>query len=110
MALYSNSKKKTGRDPPQILQRKGSGDFDDFNTISKQSRKLKYRKLKDQSNHSVSRSISRKQKRRKKLKMDDFYDKLSEEFEDQRSDNSMSKGHSGRKQNFQSHWGLQSKM
>lgn len=104
LAMYSNSRKQP-QPPPPNLTRKNSGNFDDFNTIAKQSRKLKYR---GPSEPSESRSISRSKKPRAPAKMRDFYDKLSQEFQDDRSERSISKGRSPGKGKFQSHWGRQS--
>lgn len=104
MAIYSNSKKKA-RPVPASLQRQHSGDFDDFNTVAKQSRRLKYR---GPSQPSGSRSVSRSKRSRKHPPVRDFYEKLSQEFGDDQSDRSVSKGRSQRTGHFQSQWRGQS--
>ena len=58
------------------VEARQSGDFDDFNTISKQSRKLKYRGPKM---NKTGRSVSRRKERKIPA---DFCEKLSEEFEE----------------------------
>jgi len=107
--MYSNSKKGKKDAPHKPLQRRQSGDFDDFNTIAKKSKKLKYRKPKlNKSSRSISRSISRRKKHRRQF--GDFYDKLSREFEDE--DDSVENAYSGnskREHNFQSNMHGQSK-
>ena len=92
--MYSNSKggKKAIQSRPK--EQRQSGDFDDFNTVVKKSKKLKYRGLKSKKiQKSFSRSKSRKMKSGRERRMKDFYEKLSKEFDD--GDPSMSPMHEG---------------
>ena len=73
--MYQNPKHKsrTNNNRKQDLD-DDSGDFDDFNTIAKTPRKLKYR-------NSQSRSISKSKSRKiaaKQSRAPDFYDVVSQ--------------------------------
>lgn len=100
--MYSNSKRKPGKTPSRPLKRQGSGEFDDFNTVARQSRRLKYRGPKDASDREASRSASRRQPRLPRAQVKDFYEKLSREFEERGSDRSGLSGQPAT--DFQSQW------
>ena len=113
--MYSNSKggKKAIQSRPR--ERK-SGEFDDFNTVVKKSKKLKYRGLKTKkTRNSFSRSKSRKVKAKRERRMKDFYEKLSKEFDEE--DPSLSPMHKGAfgvldredEHNFKNNWPKQSR-
>jgi hypothetical protein len=80
--MYSNSKVNGKSQHAINHQSRRSGEFDDFNTVTRQSKKLKYRGLQSNKfNKSGSRSVKKRSNRVGRVK--DFYEKLSKEFDEE---------------------------